>query len=219
MKEAPNHDDAKEPTRIEIANISALNRGNPLAVLAVIVASLAMFVALWQGYLTREHNRLSLRPHLDLTWYFTGSSKSIGMSLSNDGAGPAAIKWIQLYIKNEAVWSGDGNAWPKVFDRFDISLKWAKYYHFESGSVLPPGREVVLFGFDRSQYGRNQWEVFNIRREAIRGALLELRIGLCYCSFYQECWYLEDGYRQPSAYITVATCLGEPTSFRQKLRE
>ena len=57
-----------------------------------IIALCALIFAIWQGYETRKHNKLTYRPHLT-TWQFYNSEKRLySLTLKNNGLGPALIQ-------------------------------------------------------------------------------------------------------------------------------
>lgn len=69
-----------------------------ISVLSVVIALAVLFVAYWQGHLTRKHNRLSVTPKLQThtSQNDSGNSGAIELTLTNAGVGPGIIKTIQL---------------------------------------------------------------------------------------------------------------------------
>lgn len=63
------------------------------------IALLALFTAVLSAYLTRVHNRLSVRPYLRLDHDFENGIKRI--FFKNSGLGPAILKSIRVKYKNE----------------------------------------------------------------------------------------------------------------------
>lgn len=55
---------------------------------AALVALLALAVSIWQGYLTRLQNRLTVRPLLFAYSDFADGSKDSGLVLTNRGLAP-----------------------------------------------------------------------------------------------------------------------------------
>jgi hypothetical protein len=47
------------------------------AIAATVIALLALIVSIWQGVTSREHNRLSVKPHLDIAWIGDTSNELI----------------------------------------------------------------------------------------------------------------------------------------------
>ena len=74
---------------------------------AIIIAMASIFVANWQGIETRNHNRLSVRPKLEII--FESGKDSFGYYLLNNGLGPAIVteKTILKFNLTE-LYTGDG---------------------------------------------------------------------------------------------------------------
>lgn len=68
-----------------------------------IVAILALFVAVWAGYLSRRHNRLSVRP--ELMQYSDASEEDLVFRLGvrNSGLGPARILSFGITCKGQPI--------------------------------------------------------------------------------------------------------------------
>ena len=60
---------------------------------SAIIALSAMGIAVWQGYLARKHNILSVTPNLQIN---TNSVDGILLSLLNNGLGPAVIESFKI---------------------------------------------------------------------------------------------------------------------------
>ncbi|WP_420555199.1 hypothetical protein [Neptuniibacter marinus] len=65
---------------------------------AAIIAASAMGATLWQGYIARKHNRLSVKPHLVVHSTLSLQSPQIAFAISNDGLGPAIFQSYTLSI-------------------------------------------------------------------------------------------------------------------------
>lgn len=68
------------------------------AVVATTIAACAMFSTYWQAKLTREHNRLSVKPHLVISLDFSRNNFSLKFQLKNNGLGPAIISSYKLLV-------------------------------------------------------------------------------------------------------------------------
>ena len=80
-----------------------------VAISSLCVAALAFAVTLWQGYLTRKHNRLSVQPRLRVSLQL---GERPGIYLQNVGFGPAVI--IDFLIALE------GSDAVSAFDALDM---------------------------------------------------------------------------------------------------
>ena len=76
-----------------------MNTSDYIALAASIIAMSALGVSIWQGYLARRHNILSVKPILQFTRNHLGKWV---ISLTNDGLGPALITrfTIEFYGQN-----------------------------------------------------------------------------------------------------------------------
>lgn len=67
---------------------------------ATFIATCAMIVTIWQGWISRKHNKLSVKPHLDYERHIRKDSPII-LSIKNHGLGPAIIKSIIFNINGK----------------------------------------------------------------------------------------------------------------------
>ena len=146
-------------------------RSNGIAVAAAVGALAAVGVATWEGYENRRHNRLSVRPQLDLK--LEVSSGKAGWVLSNVGVGPAIPRAFEIFSSSERLTS-----WAEfphhvgLRDSFCGSIE-----TFQYGEFIPPGNKRRLFWVnDLSSTQQLLTEVNKISME------------LCYCSIYEDCW-------------------------------
>jgi len=113
---------------------------------AMITATCALFVSVWQGYETRTHNRLTVRPHLQLTRSIE-RGKPIGLYVKNVGSGPAIIKKVEVYFADNLIKEGPDNFAPRQI----MKLIQPKHGHWFFCNLTPeyrlmPGEEVVYVG-------------------------------------------------------------------------
>lgn len=66
-----------------------------------LIAFSAMAATVYQGYLTREHNRLSVRPRIRFAPELEGKSKRNGLFIANVGLGPATLSVLELSVKGQ----------------------------------------------------------------------------------------------------------------------
>lgn len=70
------------------------------AIVSLFIAVLALVISIWEGMMSRQHNRLSVMPNLafELNYDEKGTS---GLYLYNRGLGPARIKSINTLLNGE----------------------------------------------------------------------------------------------------------------------
>ena len=71
-----------------------------VAVCATVIAVLSLAVSVYEARATRRHNRISVRPFLELQVALQQGSKA-GLRLINAGLGPAAITGTVLTLDGE----------------------------------------------------------------------------------------------------------------------
>jgi len=79
------------------------------------IALAALAFTVWQGYTTREHNKLSIKPSLKFCVEVKGEYFS--MVIKNVGLGPAKIVSLQRYILEKAV------DYSKFHNDFNINVE------------------------------------------------------------------------------------------------
>ena len=156
---------------------------NVTAIATASVALLALAVSLWQGYETRQHNRLSVRPRLVLTYKTAPvpSIKRFGLSVQNRGLGPAILHPLSLMIEDELIGTTDQRAWRKLVRRLGLQESMTLTFNVLKPTTLMQGDEREIFAIDRATSSVEQQNQFF-------RAFERLNVGLCYCSLYGECW-------------------------------
>ncbi|WP_144180454.1 MULTISPECIES: hypothetical protein [unclassified Pseudomonas] len=112
-----------------------------LAVASGIVALCALGASLYQAYLSRLHNRLSVKPHLAL--HFEQRPGIYKIELRNDGIGPAIITSASL-MNRGAVVPGDGLALIANAVALVPECKLVQTEFFKPDFVLPAGKEIAI---------------------------------------------------------------------------
>ncbi len=105
---------------------------DPVQAATLIVAICALVVTVWQGVVTRKHNRLSVTPVLTL---YRREIDGI-IAVKNNGTGPALIISQEVYFKGEPL---DEDAFQKAIPHLVDSG------HLLPGAAIAPGDEVMLF--------------------------------------------------------------------------
>ncbi len=108
---------------------------------SLLVAVVALVFSIWQGVVSRKHNRLSVMPYLDV--YIPIQSDKTGLFLRNTGSGLMLISSIEIE-----------DAAGKKFDfkqseicTFFEELKSLPYVAniLPNGTSIPAGKEICLF--------------------------------------------------------------------------
>jgi hypothetical protein len=68
------------------------------SIVSSLIGASALGLAVWQGYLTRKHNRLTVKPNIRIDRNY--STNPLELSILNTGLGPAIISSIQVTVDN-----------------------------------------------------------------------------------------------------------------------
>ena len=148
--------------------------------MSVFIALTALIVSVWQGYETRKHNRLTVKPILNFTKNYNSTYDIIGtdtvvtrkyqLVLSNNGTGPAIVKSFKLYFDGEELIPEEGfYLWGMLNKITPKDIRIA-----QSGWL--DGGDVVKIGDDRSL----------IRCNIVDDYLNRTEIEIIYQSIYEE---------------------------------
>ncbi|MFH7524075.1 hypothetical protein AB2J22_01915 [Aeromonas sp. A5] len=87
---------------------------NIASTIALVTSIMTVIFSWQQNNITKEHNRLSVKPILQLTPMVGGSDKRYGLYLSNVGFGPAIIKGFEVHTKNYSASGFESDQWDSV---------------------------------------------------------------------------------------------------------
>jgi hypothetical protein len=110
---------------------------------AIAVASLA--VSVYEARASRRHNRLSVRPLLELRASFR-RGQTAGLQLVNAGLGPAVITRTVLRLDGAPLGPFDEATVNRV--REGLATVWPAAVTFDTGSILATDYERFLLGID-----------------------------------------------------------------------
>ena len=122
-----------------------LSNSDWIAVSSAIVAFCALAIAIWQGYLTRRHNVLSVRPYLEVVVTSSMLAKS-HLVLKNGGLGPAVLDLVQFVYKKKTIDIRTNASYTEflkllALDFGDVKAEW---YVPDKHSIISPGESIQL---------------------------------------------------------------------------
>ncbi|EKO3514171.1 hypothetical protein SKP08_002709 [Vibrio fluvialis] len=150
-----------------------------------IIALCALIFAIWQGLKQRKHDRLSVKPHIDIfeERHHLNNNVSFFLELQNNGLGPAIIKSHKVYKRED-----EDDEFVEVED-FENELK--KVFEIESIDTTEWHKDVGL-----SANTKHKYLAFNIKsndaeaREQVRTTMyLRYKIEIEYESMYGESFH------------------------------
>ncbi len=74
-----------------------------IAISSVVIAVCALGISIWQGYLTRKHNRLTVNPYAVIQVDLSAQSEQVGVQIRNQGVGPMIINSIGIRRENDYI--------------------------------------------------------------------------------------------------------------------
>ncbi|MCG9711838.1 hypothetical protein L1D29_03265 [Shewanella insulae] len=117
-----------------------------IASAAVVIAFCALAVSIWQGYVMRLHQKLSVKPHIDIDYkFFPG--KPIEIRMLNNGVGPAIIKSFKVLYDGKSISENQTDAYLKVLKELktDTELEFKYEYNFPlKNEALSSGENEYL---------------------------------------------------------------------------
>lgn len=86
------------------------------AVGIIVVAVCALVSSLWQGYTMQQHNKLSLRPYLELEVNIDPADAKhsrLSAYVNNNGLGPAEVTSMQIRLQDQVL-TNTKQIWPAM---------------------------------------------------------------------------------------------------------
>ena len=154
---------------------------NWLPFFAVAIAALALTASVWQGYLFRKHNQLSVRPLLAIE---TETKKTVVfgtllmIKLKNGGLGPAIIN------KHTVELNGEELSRKKLYQLVKgglCSLRFVDFKILPKGTIVRPGDSISILVVDE----RNLHCPVGDFKEGYRN-FLSVLVDVQYQSLYEE---------------------------------
>lgn len=102
--------------------------------IALVVASIAIFISINQGKTQKEFERINKQPLLNIEFIKVDNAYKKGFKLSNQGFGPAIVISFKYYL-NKKDFENDSNSFQKWLPYINDSLE----YKFEDINFLTEG--------------------------------------------------------------------------------
>ncbi len=122
--------------------VESASSSDVTAWVAILISLLALGATLWQGHLSRTHNKLSVRPELE--GHSSWQDDLYSLEVRNDGLGPAIIKAARIYYKGNLVNSEGPQAIVDAFQPVE-GCELLRHEFFYTPFVLPAGSKISVF--------------------------------------------------------------------------
>lgn len=133
-----------------------LSSSDIIAICASIVAISALATSIWQAYMTRKHNHLSLRPHLNLE-LSQSMGKPIYCGITNDGIGPGFIQSYEIICDGKPHEIVNYNDYKNVFEQIGVKFDEISHFvkSFNKDTSIAPDKDLRLFVFPSTETDDN----------------------------------------------------------------
>ena len=132
--------------------MSELTPSEITSVCAVIIAIAALSTSIWQAFLTRKHNRLSVTPSITTTSTVV-AGEPVSCIFENHGVGPATIMSVKLSYGNNNFEIKNYEDFKSFFRSVNINLD-DDIAHTVTATMSPatlaPGKSITFFNFPDS---------------------------------------------------------------------
>ena len=145
----------------------------------IALALVALAVAIWQGVEQRRHNRLTVRPHLNFYMDFSSSSETWGITVSNNGGGPAFIDEFAILAHNRKILESDGGWTAALWPPEQIPLPRFDSVFLRPGDSIRPEEQIRLISMSR-------FEVDRAELKTLHDKLWRISILIRFRSLYDE---------------------------------
>lgn len=157
-----------------------------LAFSAVFISVLALVVSIWQGMVSREHNRLSFTPYLQVSSRLTGNTDT-GLYLENAGTGPAFIQSAIVSARGKSFDLAD-NQWSELFEHIGVEPLCFRNTWLRPGAALRAEKEVDLIKITTANLPLPKCAIESLKFLTEKDAKLIIR----YRSIYKEGYELSE---------------------------
>lgn len=141
-----------------------------VALSALFIGLVTAFTSIYSAYVDREYARASVWPRLEIFRSYNVNSFSYGVT--NNGTGPALIKYAKIQYGSKYI-----KTWKEIASFNNITQS-----HIGNSTLSPQNNITPV------SYKGVDAKVF-VKADDL------IRIELCYCSIYEECWVIDRGNR------------------------
>lgn len=119
------------------------------AIVGVFVSTLALGLAIYEGYQNRKHNRLSMTPSLHYGLQTSATQQSL-ITIINSGVGPAFVKSFEVRVDTQVFQPKDGPDFQRTMATIFHDLKEFKtlFVTLNPEMAVRAGESIELIGID-----------------------------------------------------------------------
>lgn len=125
--------------------IPQMTASDYIALCALIVSVCAFSLTIYQGYLNREHQKISVKPKLDIDIHSYKNNGQLTFDVTNKGLGPAFVTKFSVYVDGKKINSNTFDLWRDVVNALNIKDWVYEMYVPTSNSILIQGVSNILW--------------------------------------------------------------------------
>ncbi|EKF9663293.1 hypothetical protein O1C66_003569 [Vibrio cholerae] len=127
-----------------------MNIEHVIAICTTVIAMSSMAVAIWQGSLSRRHNKLSVKPYISILWDSTPGN-NVKVYMKNYGVGPAFIRSVRFKSGDKEFCSSSAKELKSFFDHIGLETTIPHILQFfDCFSAMSPSEETSVLEFTDS---------------------------------------------------------------------
>jgi hypothetical protein len=112
---------------------------------ANVIALCALVATFWQAYISRKHNRLSVKPHIEIARGFNFKQQEYFVNILNNGIGPALITKIQFFVDGHEVNVQKSEVFNDIISEIFHLYRYKQHYLIISDSYMMKPNEEKEF--------------------------------------------------------------------------
>ena len=112
---------------------------------AIIIAIASIVVTIWQGIENRNHNRLSVRPKLEINFQLT--KDNFGYILKNNGLGPAVITDKKLFVDGKEISYSGFSGYDDFIEKLGLKDRKVTHMGIYPGKTIKANEQINIIGF------------------------------------------------------------------------
>lgn len=146
-----------------------------IALFALIVSVCAVTLTFYEGYQSRAHQRLSVKPKLNIDVHTYGEKGEFAIEVENKGLGPAFVTKFNVFIDDERINSTPHKLWKDCLKLLGIPDFQYEMYIPTTRSMLSPGSSHFL------------WRLYiDPKKINVEEMMARIKITIDYESIYRE---------------------------------
>lgn len=147
---------------------------------SISIAVIALGFTFWQIKESRKHNRLSVKPHLNISYRSASDPKGPCFELTNNGTGPAIIKKFTIYIEETRFEINAIEDFIEAFKSLNIDSELIVLEQLEKEDAIYAGTSSIILKL-KNDLRDNESAVLEFQK-----GIMQVGFEVAYESIYEE---------------------------------